>query len=177
VWEGAAAGMTGVGAPGTPPKRYCKPRTDPDDPIAEITFIGSAANNRGFRSALTPRAHGSRNNAQPASLRSDQGWPASPERVAGFTWNPRPASRGMGGQLPRNTQSTLVSSKTFMNGAELMPESRAHSSVQRVTRSAIRRAVASSTAIETGQRIPELEKKLLAGNSRYHLKLAPVRPR
>jgi len=32
------------------------------------------------------------------------GWPASPERVAGFAWNPRPASRGMGGQLPRNTQ-------------------------------------------------------------------------
>jgi hypothetical protein len=32
-----------------------------------------------------------------------QGWPASPERVAGFTWNPRPASCGMGGQLPRNT--------------------------------------------------------------------------
>jgi hypothetical protein len=32
-----------------------------------------------------------------------QGWPASPEWVAGFAWNPRPASRGMGGQLPRNT--------------------------------------------------------------------------
>ena len=31
------------------------------------------------------------------------GWPASLERVAGFAWNPRPASRGMGGQLPRNT--------------------------------------------------------------------------
>ena len=64
-----------------------------------------------------------------------------------------------------------------MNGAAMMPKSRTDSSGLRVTRSAIRRAVASSTAIETGQRIPELEKKLHAGHSRYDLKLAPVRPR
>lgn len=64
-----------------------------------------------------------------------------------------------------------------MNGAAMMPTSRTDSSGLRVTRSAIRRAVASSTAIETGQHIPELENKLLAGNSRHLLKLAPVRPR
>lgn len=42
------------------------------------------------------------------------------------------------------------------------------------TKAAIRRAVASSTAIETGQRISRLESKLRAGDSKFrYLKLAP----
>ena len=36
------------------------------------------------------------------------GWPASPERVAGFTWNPRPATRGMGGQLHEANPNALA---------------------------------------------------------------------
>jgi len=49
---------------------------------------------------------------------------------------------------------------------------------KRVSRSAIRRAVASSTAIETGQSVTALEKKLRTGLSRHHhLKLATTRSR
>jgi hypothetical protein len=43
-----------------------------------------------------------------------------------------------------------------------------------VSRERIIRAVASSTAIETGESIAELEEKLRANNSKFkHIKLAP----
>lgn len=42
-----------------------------------------------------------------------------------------------------------------------------------ITKKAIRRAVASSTAIETGQSIDDLELKLRSGKSKFrHIKLA-----
>ena len=47
----------------------------------------------------------------------------------------------------------------------------------KVTRSAIRRAVASSTAIETGQSIQVLERKLKSGHQRRRVTLAVAKGR